>query len=48
MVTKIPLLVRSEIRHKAAIVIHILPQVLEENLFIGRSHQFIPCLRSSF
>jgi hypothetical protein len=48
MVTKIPLLVRSEFRHKAAIVIHILPQGLEENLFTGRSHQFMPCLRSSF
>ena len=32
MVTKIPLLVRSEICHKAAIVIHIVPQGLEENL----------------
>ena len=48
MVTKIPLLVRSEFCHKVAIVIHILPQELEENLFTGRSHQFMPCLRSSF
>jgi len=42
MVTKIPLLVRSELLHKAAIVIHILAQEPQENLFTGRSHQFMP------